>query len=727
MKKILAGLAMALVALGCPPKNPNPGQPTGGQCSTTVCTPVAASGSGPGDPVNKGASVTACADTINDDAIQAGSLTYGGTTCVWSGDDYASEEAACDSTVGDWCYASYAPYSSILPTNTQLLTCSVTSITIADGNNGCDWQWTSTAGSFGARDNRTGVAPFIAPSTPGPVTIKVSCGDPSPDEPTYEADFTVISGGDCTGGTPTSVAVNPSNTPLLSCTQTQFSATVAPKDASQTVAWSASVGTISATGLFTAPLAVGPLVITATTPDGSIGQISGDPIVTATPQPSTDTIATDSSYPDVFVHAMGSNGKVVYAALPSQDGGAAPGIKVWRSADGGQSFQPTTATMPSINAGTSVGAVSVAVDAGDASTVYIAFAFGPDSGLADTPDGGAIAGIGLLVSRDQGAMFTFYLLAAGGFVGFPDVVSPAAGAVVVSNVSDGNTPPDLNVNTGFTIFADTTYGAGFLGGATPTSSIRLSDASTTYIDAGNASGQDGNAWSGPHLFTDGHEGVCITYTAVLPTGAEPRVQCSSDLGRSFGPEIKPLAQPSTSEIVHPSGTLFHSSAATQLAVAWTDDDQLFVATVPLTSAYVPAGSFTTSSTTSPLSMSPGTIGAAPLPNLVPGEPETAGNADIRFDGTGALWLAFETVDSIGDRGIAVAKSCDGGKTWSNDTGGVFGNVTSSGTLDAAVLPGLVPLGCTPLTPGSLCEGMGLSASSVDYAPDVRERFYRLTP
>jgi hypothetical protein len=202
------------------------------------------------------------------------------------------------------------------------------------------------------------------------------------------------------------------------------------------------------------------------------------------------------------------------------------------------------------------------------------------------------------------------------------------------------------------------------------------------------------------------------------------VQCSTDGGKTFGSEMKPLAQPAMAGIIDPSGALSFDFPRRQgvLALTWNDvfDNSVHVATTSIddTLGADHPLSFTLSST------GDGTLKFPPIPqeNGLPGNWQVTGaaNADVRFDDAGNLWLAYETLDSQDLKAIAVDKSCDQGKTWS---GGVFANAYNGG-VKPAIFPGLVPVSCPTSNPAC---GQGMAVSALAGDNTGAEFFFRLLP
>lgn len=118
--------------------------------------------------------------------------------------------------------------------------------------------WTATSGSFSATNTASGVATtYTAPASIGTFTVTAT----SVEDGTKKATATVKTYNPAT----LSVAVTPGSKTLLTAGTQTFSATVtgAPSNA---VAWSASGGSITAGGVYTAPAAAGTYTITATAP-----------------------------------------------------------------------------------------------------------------------------------------------------------------------------------------------------------------------------------------------------------------------------------------------------------------------------------------------------------------------------------------------------------------------------------------------------------------------------
>ena len=127
--------------------------------------------------------------------------------------------------------------------------------------------WSATAGTI----NATGF--FTAPVTSGPVTVTATSGGIS-----GTAAATV------NAGALSSITVSPGQVTLTNGRSQQF--TAAGRDANGNVVaimpiWSATAGTINATGFFTAPAASGTITVTATS-----GSVSGNATVYAVPDAS---------------------------------------------------------------------------------------------------------------------------------------------------------------------------------------------------------------------------------------------------------------------------------------------------------------------------------------------------------------------------------------------------------------------------------------------------------
>jgi hypothetical protein len=112
-----------------------------------------------------------------------------------------------------------------------------------------------------------------------------------------------------------SIALSPQTTQVAAGATVQFNATV--QNSSQTaVVWSASAGSISSSGLFTAPTSAGNVVVTATAAANSTVRMSANIAVQSAPTASPLSIAT-SALSSAQVNAA-------YSASITAQGGAAP-------------------------------------------------------------------------------------------------------------------------------------------------------------------------------------------------------------------------------------------------------------------------------------------------------------------------------------------------------------------------------------------------------------------
>ena len=141
--------------------------------------------------------------------------------------------------------------------------------------------WSATAGTISA----TGL--YTAPNAPGTYNVKATSAADS----TKSASAQVI-----VTATPPSVlvTVSPTAASIQTSSMQQFTATVTGS-ANTSVNWSATGGTVSAAGLYTAPNAAGTYTVTATSAADSTKSASAQVTVTAGPPPIVVTISPSSA------------------------------------------------------------------------------------------------------------------------------------------------------------------------------------------------------------------------------------------------------------------------------------------------------------------------------------------------------------------------------------------------------------------------------------------------
>lgn len=477
------------------------------------------------------------------------------------------------------------------------------------------------------------------------------------------------------------VTVSPATANVLTCSTSQLTATVT-HEMDPSVTWSASPGTIDATGLYTSPMVTPtPAMATVTATSVAAPDASGTAqlaLATAFPSapvtvpgaPGNDMVGTVG----VFQHQLVARGNRAYAVWSvNPPNGTNVALHVARSDDGGATWNAGVDAFsamlksPMTTTDAWMECAAIAIDAANPDVIYAVGRVSSGNSLGAAVGDQTDATLVFAVSSDGGATFTKSVLHADTPIGYcADIISPVANAVVVTDPVD-------QCGKDIWVWSDANRGAAFAQGVMETNGGYLANGTTAGLDevdghmCGSADKVDieqngttelgGEATEAPRMFTDGAGRVCISYigdTTAAP-GATPvhsYVQCSTDLGVTFSPAITldPTA-PLGTDHSQASGALGPHGAA---AVAWVRSldtsnltAHLFIATSSDNGATFGAAAQV------PTYVLPGdTVGAPAL------------NASLMYDADGILWIAYRVDDGgLADR-IIVDKSCDGGTTWS---------------------------------------------------------------
>jgi hypothetical protein len=524
-----------------------------------------------------------------------------------------------------------------------------------------------------------------------------------------------------TGGTggvePIVVTVTPTPTGVLTCSTTQFSATIAgTTDTSGTwsMAPATGAGTISLDGLYTAPTATpaapgNSVTVTATSAADPSTHDTTPAFTLATAFPSVAVPITGSTGDlvsagvGIYQHAAASSGKTVYATWTvDEDTAGAVNMMVARSLDGGATWGTAVAAIHAQILDSNGGAIScpaVAVDAGNPNVVYAIGKVGGTNSISHAQgDATNDPAFVLSVSTDGGQTFTETVLSTSYSDLFPcaDVASPAANTVVVT--APGGT--DCGVYPDMYVWSDANRGAGFGTGTWDQNnqwwadglngSLYIlkggSDCTTDLAEAANgANGASGQVIESPRTFTDGNGHLCLAYAATpqaAGTIANVYVQCSPDGGLTFTQpvEIDPALGPDN----QPVGAFGPGGLA---AVAWVNvvpsenDQQLYLA----------------------VSTTAGATFGAPILVQTPAVPYSP---SVYVDPAGIIWISYMVADGAA-YALMVDKSCDNGATFSGAVQ-VHGS-TSFGVMAPSLL------------------GTGASAPIVVGLEDTMQVAYSLTP
>ena len=442
-------------------------------------------------------------------------------------------------------------------------------------------------------------------------------------------------------------------------------------------------GTISATGLYTAPKQ-DPIV-----GDGGVTRSSTPATITykeamrgaatatvnyATAFPGAEAIVPIGTNPQAtqnvpFEHIFAANrsgSKRVYAVV---NGPTSPSkVEIYVSNNGGASF-----TGPTLyNTGADVNYVTAAVDAANSNILYMVYyaaypgpAFGTSVRLAVSLDGGMTFPNEYVIADSNSTMPEF---------GAPDVTSPGPDQVIVAGVG-----VSANVNGAYAAaFTSNNHGQniGVQGtvGVRPTSggqsyATSLKNEGTVHADCGPD--QNGNQAT-VRVFANASGAACMVYRWVgsgCPSPNADVVQCSSNSGSTWSAPLALVTPQSISRDI-PTGALSPSGT---VAVTWLEkvgtEDEVHVAFSMNGGASFPTRSVYPKATRTRFS------GVDTFRPVVQWEAEN-------------LWLS-QTFDASNQASVVVDKTCDYGTTWSGAL--QFGKANAT---DIYQTLGLVP-GGTP--------------------------------
>jgi hypothetical protein len=482
------------------------------------------------------------------------------------------------------------------------------------------------------------------------------------------------------------ITITPQTTNVMTCSTEQFTAAVTGFDDLQ-VSWSATHGSVDASGLYTSPMTVATdATVTATSmADPNLSATAQVTLATAFPStahsiggsPGTNTI---SGAVGVYHHEIAAKGDRVYTVWPEY-GTSTLAVKIARSDDGGATWKPATTATPitlEANSQASVECPAIAIDAGNPDVIYVTSRVGAGTSLGDlvgVQDGTLV----LSVSSDGGTTFTQTVLRANADAGYcADVISPAPNTVIVEDPTG-----DCDVDKDIWVFSDTNRGAGFATGTKVSANEyeangdthglesadgrACGDAAKLAIEQNGSTGLSGEAVESPRMFTANGR-VCITYIAVQNglTGTPEHAyeQCSDDLGKTFSlPVMLDPATPNGAAHSHSVGA-FGPNHTAAVAFVHQIGQQGFIFLATSTDGGQTFGA-------------PAQVPTYSLPGT--NTPGPAINPTISYDAAGVLWIAYRVDDGgVSDR-IVVDKSCDGGHTWS---GSVLVNGTEQQIIDA---------------------------------------------
>lgn len=384
-------------------------------------------------------------------------------------------------------------------------------------------------------------------------------------------------------------------------------------------------GTYELNGPWHAPTSTsqgGQTLVLKATADANTQLITSGTYHVATAYPGAP-VAVNGSTPNglpngIFQHAIGTKAARSYAVWPAQDGTTVK-LMLGRSDDGGATWNAPATALSSVvkDAKSAIDCAAIAVDAGNPDVVHsLARISGANDLAADVT-------LALATSRDGGVTFTSHVVQSGAVGKCPDLVSPAADAVLIV-APDG------------TQKANTEY---VTNGGFPGVKAAIGG-SLTIVQ---------NDVESPRLFGDGKGRVCISYLGQEnATTTNAYVQCTSDKGTSWTAPLKLDPADGTRPHSTPIGAI---SADGHAAVVWSAGGELTIATSADGGATFGA---------------PAVVPAYVLPSKTDAGATSAAPATspaLGYDEANILWLAYS---SEGQR-VVVDKTCDHGKTWSGAT------------------------------------------------------------
>jgi hypothetical protein len=490
-----------------------------------------------------------------------------------------------------------------------------------------------------------------------------------------------------------SLSVDPPAATVLTCSSRQFTAT-AGATCSTPLRWTLQgSGLVAATGLYLAPQVLpAPAQATVTVKESSPATTSASAAITLATAVPTPRASPGSSADDSLPHhQVAGRGSALYAVLTRVQGSPAQyGLQVAASTDGGKTWGAPVSASDAAPA-VPVSCASIALDAGDTQTVYVAYQLGAGTITrtqdATTPGGATLA---LSVSTDGGKTFTGRVLEShdSGWGECPDVTSPAPGKVLVESPSwdRGLAAP----YTLFTAYLDEQKGAGFATGGAITPgwaagerAFITSPYKVALYDGGSA------GLESPRLGTDRSGGVCLAYVGG-PSESDLRAtaQCSTDGGKTFG-------DPADAEGSTPGVALHHPLAlpgygGTIAMTYWRSND----------SGPPSDLRFAVSNDHGKTFPAPVAVPTYPLPASA-GTSARPRYPVLEWEGA-VVWLAYLVGDGVGNDRLVVDKTCSSGATWS---GPVLINGPEPTISSNATWPGL--LGGTPMVTSRTGTGSGL--------------------
>lgn len=459
------------------------------------------------------------------------------------------------------------------------------------------------------------------------------------------------------------LTVSPSTAKVLTCDTQQFTAS-GPGSTGGTwsVAPTSNAGKVSATGLYSAPTAMGALgndagVANATVSYTATGGASASGAVTY----ATAFLGTRGQVPigmngnavptKPYDKTFAANGKSVYAAVPSTTDPVSHGVDhvdIYASTDGGNTWGMGPASSyhtGNLGAG---GCAELAVDPVNANLVYLVYYAGHDDSTSNTG-----ATMRLAVSTDGAKTFpTEYIIAddinSMADLICPDVAAPSADHVIVAGVTYDSKTSTHWVAT----FASANRGAslGPVGGFGVQPDGGNGYFSTSDTNKGSASVctiYDDGSGGTPRVYGSGTGKACITFQyAAGPKGhttcdgngpGQMAVQCSADNGATWTPPS--LFGSANVQNTQPTAAV---SPGGNVAVVYAQSDGKYDRLHVV------------------ISKDLGKTWSAPI--LYPADSISLDLASLAWEGDNILWVTGRVEGNAPS--VLVDKTCDFGATWS---------------------------------------------------------------
>jgi hypothetical protein len=454
---------------------------------------------------------------------------------------------------------------------------------------------------------------------------------------------------------PSTPSIAPTTGNVLTCNTLQFKETGGSGNGTWAV--SPATGSISATGLYSAPTTA------PATPAVGVSYTEGALSASAQIQVATAFVGTAALPPIAknqeldqipFDRQASASANTVYVGLGNADN---LHLDIFSSTDAGKTFTAAS----SYHTGHVI-CGTVAPDAGDPNVVYLAYLAGHDDTTSNSGES-----LRLAVSTDGAKTFpTTYVLADSinslANLICPDVTSPSADHVVVTGavyqLGVGGSPAHVGT------WASSNRGASYGVTAPSPACVKCPADGSVYYAPGDTNGAaaqptpilvNGNGYS-PRTGTNGKGALCIAFQYNGASGPDPiMVQCSADSGGTWTAPVK-VAAPAADEKIHPTIAV---SPGGKIAVSWVDTVGTAI------------DAFVTISTDGGK-----TFGmAVQVPALTVSDNFGVNDPVVAWESDDVLWVS-ESANVGNAETMFVDKTCDLGKTWSGAVKVAAGKATS---------------------------------------------------